>query len=48
MASSRRSSPIKMPVFGRNRFPDLSPAMNAREAEERLLVAGLKQLAGDI
>ncbi len=39
---------IEVPVFGPNRFPDLSPVMNAREAEERLLVAGLKELAGDI
>lgn len=39
---------IEVPVFGPNRFPDLSPIMNAREVEERLLVAGLKQLAGDI
>jgi len=39
---------IEVPVFGPNRFPDLSPVMNAREVEERLLVAGLKQLAGDI
>jgi sugar phosphate isomerase/epimerase len=39
---------IEVPVFGPNRFPDLSPLMNAREIEERLLVAELKQLAGDI
>ena len=39
---------IEVPVFGPNRFPDLSPVMNSREVEERLLVAGLKQLAGDI
>jgi sugar phosphate isomerase/epimerase len=39
---------IEVPVFGPNRFPDLSPIMNAREVEERLLVAGLKQLTGDI
>lgn len=39
---------IEVPVFGPNRFPDLSPVMNAREVEERLLVAGLKQLAADV
>jgi len=39
---------IEVPVFGPNRFPDLSPVMKAREVEERLLVAGLKQLARDI
>ncbi len=39
---------IEVPTFGPNRFQDLSPVMNAREAEERLLVSGLKELAGDI
>jgi sugar phosphate isomerase/epimerase len=39
---------IEVPVFGPNRFPDLSPLMNAREVEEHLLMAGLKQLAGDM
>jgi sugar phosphate isomerase/epimerase len=39
---------IEVPVFGPNRFQDLSPVMNAREAEERLLIAGLKELAGDV
>ena len=39
---------IEVPTFGPNRFPDLSPLMNAREVEQRLLVAGLKQLVGDI
>ena len=39
---------IEVPTFGPSRFPDLSPLMNAREVEERLLMAGLKQLAGDI
>lgn len=39
---------IEVPVFGENRFPDLSPLMTAREVEERLLVAGLRQLAGDV
>jgi sugar phosphate isomerase/epimerase len=39
---------IEVPVFGPNRFQDLSPVMNAREVEERLLIAGLKELAGDV
>lgn len=39
---------IEVPTFGPNRFQDLSPVMTAREVEERLLVAGLKQLAGDV
>lgn len=39
---------IEVPVFGPNKYPDLSPVMNQREIEERLLVAGLKQLAGDV
>ena len=39
---------IEVPTFGPNRFPDLSPVMNAREIEERLLVSGLKQLVGDV
>jgi len=39
---------IEVPVFGPNHYPDLSPVMNPREIEERLLVAGLKQLAADV
>lgn len=39
---------IEVPTFGPNRFQDLSPVMNAREVEERLLIAELKQLAGDV
>lgn len=39
---------IEVPTFGPNRFQDLSPLMNAREVEERLLLAGLKELAGDV
>lgn len=39
---------IEVPTFGPNKFPDLSPLMNAREVEEKLLVAGLKALSGDI
>jgi sugar phosphate isomerase/epimerase len=39
---------IEVPVFGPNHFPDLSPVMNAREVEERLLIAQLKQLVADV
>ena len=39
---------IEVPTFGPNHFPDLSPVMNAREVEERLLVAQLKQIAADV
>ncbi|HTT62506.1 MAG TPA: sugar phosphate isomerase/epimerase family protein [Bryobacteraceae bacterium] len=39
---------IEVPVFGPNKFQDLSPLMTAREVEEKLLVAGLKQLTGDV
>jgi sugar phosphate isomerase/epimerase len=39
---------IEVPTFGPNRFQDLSPVMNAREVEERLLVSGLKQLVSDV
>ncbi|HEY3835968.1 MAG TPA: sugar phosphate isomerase/epimerase family protein [Bryobacteraceae bacterium] len=39
---------IEVPVFGENRFPDLSPALTPVEAEEQVLVAELKQLAGDV
>jgi sugar phosphate isomerase/epimerase len=39
---------IEVPVFGPNRFPDLSPFVNAREGEERVLVAELKQLTEDV
>jgi len=39
---------IEVPAFGPNRFQDISPVMTPREIEERLLVAGLKQLAGDV
>jgi sugar phosphate isomerase/epimerase len=39
---------IEVPVFGPNQYPDLSPLMNPREIEERLLVAGLKELASDV
>ncbi len=36
---------IEVPIFGPNRFQDLSPLMTPREIEDRLLVAGLKELA---
>jgi len=39
---------IEVPVFGPNRFQDLSPIMTPREIEERLLVAELKDLAPDV
>ncbi len=39
---------IEVPVFGENKFPDLSPLMTAKEAEEKLLVAELKELAPDV
>ncbi len=39
---------IEVPTFGPNRFQDLSPVMNAREVEERLLVSGLRELASDV
>jgi sugar phosphate isomerase/epimerase len=39
---------IEVPTFGPNKFQDLSPVMNAREVEERILIAQLKQLAGDV
>lgn len=39
---------IEVPVFGPTRFQDLSPLMTPRQIEEKLLVAGLKQLAADV
>ncbi len=39
---------IEVPIFGPNRFQDISPVMTPREIEERLLIAGLKQLAPDV
>ncbi len=39
---------IEVPIFGRNPFQDLSPIMTPREIENRLLIAGLKQLAPDV
>jgi sugar phosphate isomerase/epimerase len=42
------SDVIEVPVFGPNRFQDISPLMTPREIEERLLVAELKELASDV
>ena len=42
------SALIEVPTFGPNRFQDLSPIMTPREIEDRLLVAGLKQLIPDV
>jgi sugar phosphate isomerase/epimerase len=42
------SDVIEVPVFGPNKFQDLSPIMSAREVEERLVVAELKELAPDV
>jgi len=39
---------IEVPVFGPNKFQDLSPLMTAREVEERLLVAELKELVPNV
>ena len=39
---------IEVPVFGPNKFQDLSPLMTPREIEERLLVTELKELAPDV
>ena len=42
------SALIEVPTFGPCRFQDLSPLMTTREIEDRLLVAGLKQLIPDV
>jgi len=42
------SALIEVPTFGPNKFHDLSPIMTPREFEDRLLVAGLKQLIPDV
>ncbi len=39
---------IEVPVFGPNRFQDLSPIMSPRQIEEQLLAANLRMLAGDV
>lgn len=42
------SDVLEVPIFGPNPFLDLSPLMSAREVEERLLVAQLKELAPNV
>ncbi|HXJ94749.1 MAG TPA: sugar phosphate isomerase/epimerase family protein [Terriglobia bacterium] len=42
------SALIEVPTFGPTKFQDLSPIMTPREIEDRLLVAGLKQLIPDV
>src|SRR5215472_6884120 len=39
---------IEVPTFGPNKFQDLSPIMTNREIEDRLLVAGLRELIPDV
>jgi len=39
---------IEVPTFGPNKFQDLSPIMTPRQIEDRLLVAGLKELIPDV
>ena len=39
---------IEVPVFGPNKFQDLSPIMTPQEIKEKLLVAGLKELIPDV
>ena len=39
---------IEVPVFGENQFPDRSPRQTARQVEEDLLIAELKELAPDV
>jgi len=42
------SDVIEVPVFGPNKFQDLSPLMTPQEIKEQLLVAGLKELIPDV
>jgi len=42
------SAVIEVPTFGPSRFQDLSPLMTPREIEDRLLIAGLKQLIPEV
>jgi sugar phosphate isomerase/epimerase len=44
----RADAIIEVPVFGPNQFQDLSPVMTPREIEDKLLVAGLRQLVADV
>jgi sugar phosphate isomerase/epimerase len=39
---------IEVPVFGTDQFTDITPVLTPREVEDRLLVAGLKQLAEEV
>lgn len=39
---------IEVPVFGPDKFTDITPVLTPREVEDRLLIAGLKQLAPDV
>lgn len=39
---------IEVPVFGPNQFTDITPVLSPREVEDRLLVAGLKELAAEV
>jgi len=39
---------IEVPVFGENKFPDRAPHQTARQTEEDLLIAELKELAPDV
>jgi sugar phosphate isomerase/epimerase len=39
---------IEVPVFGQNRFTDITPVMTPREVEDKLLIAGLRQLTSDV
>ena len=39
---------IEVPVFGFDRFTDITPVLTPREVKDRLVVAGLKQLAAEV
>ena len=39
---------IEVPVFGPDRFTDITPVLTPREVEDQLLIGGLKQLVGDV
>jgi sugar phosphate isomerase/epimerase len=47
-AKLNASGVIEVPVFGPPQFPDISPIMTIYELERRLLIAGLKELIGQI
>ncbi len=44
----RADAVIEVPVFGPNRFQDLSPSMTPRQMEDKLLIAALKELVPDV